>query len=116
MSVAFYMDHHVRRAITDGLRRRAVDVITAAEDGTDRFDDPELLDRSTELQRVLFTHDTDFLEEAARRQHAGEDYAGIVFCRQLSLSIGQCIDELELIAKAGEPHEFANRVTYLPLR
>ena len=36
MSVAFYMDPHVKAAITDGLRRRGVDVMTCLADGTDR--------------------------------------------------------------------------------
>lgn len=61
MAVALYMDVHVHRAITDRLRRRGVDVITAQEDGTDQFDDDELLDRSTERGRVLFTFDDDLL-------------------------------------------------------
>ena len=33
MSVAIYMDEHVHRAITAGLRLRGVDVVTAQEDG-----------------------------------------------------------------------------------
>jgi hypothetical protein len=28
------MDHHVQRAVTEGLRRRGVDVVTALEDGS----------------------------------------------------------------------------------
>ena len=32
MSVALYMDEHVHRAITVGLRLRGVDVLTAQED------------------------------------------------------------------------------------
>lgn len=39
MSVALYMDHHVKAAITDGLRRRGVDVVTCLEDGMDRAKD-----------------------------------------------------------------------------
>jgi len=39
MPVAFYMDHHVPRAITLGLRLREVDVITAHEDRTSELDD-----------------------------------------------------------------------------
>ncbi len=34
MPIALYMDHHVPRAITLGLRLREVDVLTAYEDGT----------------------------------------------------------------------------------
>ncbi|MEE8291380.1 MAG: hypothetical protein V3R80_07875, partial [Candidatus Tectomicrobia bacterium] len=34
MPIAFYMDHHIPRAITVGLRLRGVDVITAYEDAS----------------------------------------------------------------------------------
>jgi hypothetical protein len=33
MALAYYMDHNVSSAITNGLRSRGVDVITAYEDG-----------------------------------------------------------------------------------
>ena len=70
MALTFYMDHHVPRAITVGLRLRGIDVLTAYEDDRSELDDPQLLDRATELKRVLFTQDDDLLAEAARRQKA----------------------------------------------
>jgi hypothetical protein len=39
------MDHHVHAAITEGLRRRGVDVITAHEDGAAEFADERLIQR-----------------------------------------------------------------------
>ncbi len=33
MTIQFYMDVHIRRSITDGLRRIGLDVLTAQEDG-----------------------------------------------------------------------------------
>jgi hypothetical protein len=51
------MDVHVPAAITRGLLLREVDVLTAQLDGTTRLEDPELLDRATELGRVLFSQD-----------------------------------------------------------
>ena len=48
MSVHLYMDVHVRRAVTAGVRLRGVDVLTAQEDGTGELPDPELLDRATQ--------------------------------------------------------------------
>jgi len=33
MTLALYMDEHVRRAITNGLKLRGIDVITVQEDG-----------------------------------------------------------------------------------
>jgi hypothetical protein len=65
---------------------------------------------------VLFSQDVDLLVEAARRQHEGRTFFGVIYSPQLALSIGQVIDELQLIAQAGEANDFANRVTYLPLR
>jgi predicted nuclease of predicted toxin-antitoxin system len=59
------MDVHVPAAITDGLRLRGVDVLTAQEDGTGEFFDSDLLDRATALGRVLFTQDKGLLREAA---------------------------------------------------
>jgi len=32
MAIKLYMDHHVPRAITEGLRLRGVDVLTAEDD------------------------------------------------------------------------------------
>ena len=58
------MDVHVRRAVTVALRLREVDVLTAQEDGSQRLADPELLDRATALDRVLFSQDRDLLREA----------------------------------------------------
>lgn len=66
------MDVHVPRAVTNGLRRRGVDVLTAQEDGAATLDDRALLDRATALNRPLYTHDDDLLIEAHRRQQAAK--------------------------------------------
>jgi predicted nuclease of predicted toxin-antitoxin system len=116
MAVGLYMDVHVRRAVTVELRLRGVDVLTAQEDGAGEFDDPRLLERASALGRVLFTHDDDLLREAARRQETGEKFAGVIYAHQLNLTVGQCIEDLELITEATEPAEWINRVVYLPLK
>lgn len=115
MSVALYMDVHVRWAITAGLRRRNLDVLTAQEDGAARFEDPALLDRATQLGRVLVGQDDDLLQEAARRQAAGERFSGVVYSHQLRITVGQAIRDLELLATVYEPADMENRVEYLPL-
>jgi hypothetical protein len=111
-----YLDVHVHSAITQGLRDRGVDVVTAQEDGASEFDDPSLLDRATELHRILFTQDQDFLTESARRQRSGEPFAGVIFAPQSRQAIGTYIRDLELIALACEPGELADRLLYLPFR
>ena len=71
MAIAFYREHHMPKAITDGLRLREVDLVTAYEDGTSEAKDSDLLDRASHLRRVLFTQDDDLLGEAARRLREG---------------------------------------------
>ena len=78
--------------------------------------DPELLTRAAERERLLFTQDEDLLAEAARRQRAGETFGGLVYAHQLNVSIGVLIADLELIARATDIEEWTNTVAYLPLR
>ena len=115
MALKLYMDHHVARAITDGLRERGVDVLTAFEDGSHELLDPELLDRVAELSRVLFTNDSDF----SGRSSAATTKRPILY-RGYICSTTQCFhwamrSDLELIANAMEPVDMANVVQFLPL-
>lgn len=109
------MDQHIPRAITEGLRLRGVEVITAYEDGADKMRDAELLDRATKLGRVLFTQDDDLLSEAATRQKEGIPFSGVIYAHQMRLTIGACIHDLEIIANAGESEDLSNKVQFLPL-
>jgi Domain of unknown function (DUF5615) len=116
VSIALYMDVHVPAPITRALLRLGVDVKTAQEDGTTKLPDDELLDRATALNRALFTRDDDLLAEANARQRSGKFFAGVIYAHQLRVTIGRCINDLEIIAKAGEPTDIHNRVEHLPLR
>lgn len=115
MPVAFYMDHHVPHAITLGLRLRGLDVLTAFEDGTSALQDAALLDRAGELGRVLFTRDDDLLAEANSRQRAGIPFHGIVYAHQLRVSIGRCVQDLQIIAEAEGTESLENAIIFLPL-
>lgn len=109
------MDVHVPLAITRGLRRRSVDVLTSQQDGTTQLPDDQLLDRASQLGRILFSRDKDLLAEAAKRLWGGIPFATVVFARQTEVSIGRCIGDLEVIAQGATPEEAVNRVVYLPL-
>ena len=74
MALRFFFDQHVPRAIMFGLRLRAVDVVTAAEDGAAELDDSALMDRASELGRILVSFDTDLLAEANRRQQTNRHF------------------------------------------
>jgi hypothetical protein len=50
------------------------------------------------------------------RQKRGPSFTGIVHAQQVDVSIGQCVVDLELIAKASDSDDWINRIEYLPLK
>lgn len=110
----FYMDQNVHSALTHGLRRLGVDVLTAIEDGRSREKDPGLLARAHALKRVLVTHDEDFHILAAEHHRKGGEFYGVVFVAQEGLRIGVVIEYLYLIADGMSADEIRNRVEYVP--
>jgi hypothetical protein len=46
MAVPLYMDVHVPTAVTEQLRRRGVDVLTAVDNGARQWSDTRLLERA----------------------------------------------------------------------
>lgn len=115
MPLNFYMDEHVPRPMMTNLRIRSVDVLTTQEDQHEGVEDPVLLDRATELGRVMFSFDADMLRETTQRQQTGKPFSGLVFAHPTRISIGECIRDLELIAKAGKEEDLTNQILYLPL-
>lgn len=115
MPIQLYLDHNVERAIGEGLRRRRVDVLTAFEDSTHELADADLLSRATVLGRPLVSRDADFLAEASHRQGDLSPFAGVIYLRRGS-SIGSCVGDLEIVAKAGKPEDLANQILHLPIR
>jgi predicted nuclease of predicted toxin-antitoxin system len=115
MGIGLYMDEHVPKAITIGLRIRGVDVVTAQEDGAATLPDEKLLDRATELGRVLVSFDNDFLMEVDRRQREGIKHGGVIHIKMLKMTVGEVVTDLEVIGKVGEKEDVENQVTYLPL-
>ncbi len=115
MNLKFYMDQHVPKSITVALRQKGIDIITAYEDGSARLEDTELMDRVIQLDSVLFTQDKDFLTIATDYQRNNKFFRGIIFSQQKSLTIGKCIENLEVIAKAVKPEELFNQILFLPI-
>ena len=114
MTVRLYVDVHVPQAITEQLRRRDVDVLTAIEDGVDTMLDRRLLERVHLLNRVIFTQDIGFRVMAQEWQRQNKLFSGLIFGHQLGGTIGQYVRDLELIAKSSEPEEWMNVVEFLP--
>ncbi len=106
MGVALYMDVHVPGPITQQLRQRGVDVLTAQEDRRDIVSDEQLLERAMELGRLIFTQDVLFRVLAEQWQRHERSFAGLLFGSQLGGTIGQYVEDLELIGKASSPDEW----------
>jgi len=114
--VGLYLDHNVRRAIAIGLRKRGVDVVTALEDQHAASRDDVVLVRTTELGRVLFSHDDDLLAITAQWLRVGRRFAGLAFAQQTEITVAEAIRDLELLAKTSELAMTENQVVFLPLR
>jgi hypothetical protein len=113
--LALYMDQHVPAAITGALAVRGIDVLTAHDDGLADADDQTILDRATELGRVVFTRDRDFLVLGRAAQSSGVKFSGIIYAHQLHVTIGQAVRDLELICQSLTPDEIRSQVYFLPI-
>jgi hypothetical protein len=114
MAVALYMDVHVPWPITDQLRRRGVDVLTAVEDRAEELPEDKPLERADELRRLTFTQDIRFKALAEQWQHQGRHFCGLLFGHQLQGTIGQYVKDPELVARASELDEWRDVVGHLP--
>lgn len=116
MATRLYIDVHVPQSITDQLRRRGVDVVTAIEDGFHEVPDDELFERASRLGRVISTQDIRFMAMAQTWQRLQRSSAGLLFGHQLGGTIGQYVRDLELVAKASEGEDWINVVEGLPFQ
>ncbi len=107
-SIRFYMDEHVPRAVTQGLRRRGVNVLTVQEANLSGAEDEQHLDLALRDGRGIFTQDADFL----RLHAAGQPHRGIVYASQQT-SIGAILQGVMLIHDLLSPEDMAGHVEFL---
>jgi predicted nuclease of predicted toxin-antitoxin system len=93
------MDEHIHKSITTGLRQRGVDVLTIQEDDRTGTPDRIILDRATELGRVIFTQDDDFLAIAHQYQTKGIYFSGVIYAHQQNVTVGDCIRDGVIVFK-----------------
>ena len=86
MPVALYMDENVSRTIADELRKQGIDVITIQEDGLMGVPDSDILDRATQLNRVVFTYDLILLARSATAMERECSVLWINSCTSLACS------------------------------
>lgn len=107
--IRFHLDENISQAITNGLRRRGIDVTTTPEESLIGKSDEEQLAFAVSQKRVIFTQDTDFL----RLHQQSVSHYGIVYCQQRSKSIGEIVQGLVLIWQVLDVDEMMNHLEYL---
>ena len=107
--IRFHLDEHVDHAIASGLRQRGIDVTTTTDAGLLSSSDERHIAFALDQDRVLVTHDADFL----RIHAAAPEHAGIVYCRTGMLTIGQIIAGLVLIHDCLSPDDMRRQVEFL---
>lgn len=111
--LAGYADVHVPFPIVQGLRMRAMDVVTAQDRGQHRADDDVLLNLAFQEQRVMLTCDHDFLRLAASLSRQGQAFAPIYFWPQQGRSIGEMIRRILREASQDDYDSACSRVFFL---
>ncbi|HRX03780.1 MAG: DUF5615 family PIN-like protein [Anaerolineae bacterium] len=94
--------------LTQGLRRRGVDVTTTVDAGLCTLGDESQLAYVRRTGRILVTSDAGFVA----RHIAGEEHPGIVFYQPQSRSIDQVIAFLAFLAEVMNATEMTNRLEY----
>ena len=107
--IRFHLDEQVDPEIALQLRHRGIDVTTTVEVGLRTQSDELQLEFIRREQRVIFTHDDDFLSIASRTN----DHPGIAYCKQKSRSIGEIIKSLFLFHEVYTAEEMVGRVEFL---
>ena len=109
MTIRFHFDEHVPGAVARGLRRRGIDVTMPNDVDLLSADDPLHIGFADREQRVIVTHDRDYLVWHAR----GGEHAGIAYCHQQKYSIGELLDLLGLLAECYSSDEMKGRLEFL---
>ena len=107
--IRFHLDENVSNAVSEGLRRRGINVTTTPEVELMGATDEAQIAFALAQQRIIFTQDDDFL----RLHQAKVAHPGIVYCHQGSRSIGEIIKALALIWEWVEPEDMVGQVEFI---
>jgi predicted nuclease of predicted toxin-antitoxin system len=114
--VRFLADENFDGRVVRGLLRRrpGLDLVRVQDVGLSGADDPTLLAFAATEDRLVLTHDVQTLAGFAHaRTAAGEPMPGVVEVPDY-VPTRQAIDDLELLAVASRPGEWAGQVLFVP--
>lgn len=107
--IRFHLDENVNSAIAAALRRVGADVSTTASAGLIGQSDLEQFAFIQRENRVMVTHDDDFLKIVNVRN----DHPGIAYCQKDKRSTGEIVEQVLLVYEVLTPEEMQGRVQYL---
>jgi predicted nuclease of predicted toxin-antitoxin system len=107
--IRFHLDEHIDPDIARALVRYGIDVTTTVEVGLRTAADTMHLTFARQENRVIVTHDADFLRFASK----DSNHPGIAYCHKTTRSIGDIIRSLIRIYEGLTPDEMAGRIEYL---
>ncbi len=107
--IRYHLDEHIKSVIARELRLHGIDVTTTVEVKLRTKSDESQLAFASREERVLVTHDDDFLKLAIKNKN----HSGIAYCHQTKHSIGKMIETLVLIYEVYTPEDMIGRVEFL---
>jgi predicted nuclease of predicted toxin-antitoxin system len=111
--IRIYTDESTSVAIAEGLKRRGVDAFSARDAGNLGLTDEEQLIYARQEKVTIFTHDTDFLQIAARWLDEGRTHQGIIYCHQKRYSVGECVRKLRMLTAVLSSEDMVNHIEFL---
>lgn len=110
--IRFYLDENVPTAVEVQLKRVEIDVVSARSLATLSDEDKSHLQRATEMQRVLCTHDTDFIELAKQFS----DHHGIVWASHHQATVGGWVKALRQLHSESTAEAMGGQVRYINVK
>jgi predicted nuclease of predicted toxin-antitoxin system len=107
--IRLHLDENVDPDVARALRRHGIDVTTTQSAGLRTQSDINQISFIRREERVIMTHDADFLHIASTT----DDHPGIVYCDKTARSIGEIIRGLILIYEVLTLEEMRSRVEFL---
>lgn len=114
----FAADENFNGTVLKLLRKRfpQLDIVRVQDTAMVQASDPALLEWAAHEDRIILTHDVQTLVGYAyARVQQGLPMPG-VFLIPESLDVGIALAELELAIGAGNPQDFRDQVTFIPMR
>lgn len=106
MPITIQADEHIKKAISDAVKKQGVDIHTVEDEKIKGEEDKDVLQLARDKNRVILTNDSDFLDV--------EEHPGILYITSQYASIGNIVREVVRHVDQYEADEFCNAVFYIP--